>query len=227
MQALKTIKRPDAEIQSLVLQELKWDPRVDETEVGVQVKDGVVTLAGTIGSYGKKEAAAQAAHRVLGVLDVANDLEVARPGKGRPGDTEVAKAIREALCWTVFVKEMAITSTVANGWVTLEGEVDEWYQREAASRAIRDLEGVRGVTNMITVKRPLVEAKTIRSAIETALFRQADREAKSVHIEVKEGVVKLTGAVGSWSEKRAIERAAGFAPGVQRVENELVIDSYS
>jgi osmotically-inducible protein OsmY len=227
VQTLQTLKRSDPEVQQLVLQELKWDPQVDETEVGVQVKDGVVTLTGRIGSFGKKQAAAQAAHRVFGVLDVANDLEVVPPGKGVPGDPEVAKAVREALRWNVFVDEKSITSTVAKGWVTLEGEVADWYQREAAARAVRDLAGVCSVTNLLTVKRPAVEAKTIRSAIETALFRQADREAKSVHIEVKEGVVKLTGAVGSWSEKRAIERAAGFAPGVQRVENELVIDSYS
>ncbi len=226
MQTLQ-LKRTDSEVQQLVLQELKWDPRVDETEVGVQVKDGVVTLTGRIGSYGKKQAAAQSAHRVLGVLDVANDLEVVLPGKGAPGDAEVAKAVREALRWNVFVNEKSITSTVAKGWVTLEGEVADWYQREAAARAVRDLAGVCGVTNLLTAKRPAVEAKTIRSAIESALARQADQEAKSVHIDVKDGVVKLTGAVRSWSEKRAIERAAGFAPGVLRVENQLVIASYS
>jgi osmotically-inducible protein OsmY len=226
VQTLQTLKKSDSEVQRLVLEELKWDPRVDETEVGVQVKDGVVTLTGRIDSFGKKQAAGQAAHRVLGVLDVANDLEVAVSLKDTPADPEIAKAVREALRWNVFVDEKAITTTVSGGWVTLDGTVSDWYELDAAARAVRDLAGVRGVTNLLKVKGPLVEAKTIRTAIESALTRQADREAKRVHVDVQDGVVKLTGTVRSWSEKRAVERAAGLARGVMKVQNNLVIDSY-
>jgi osmotically-inducible protein OsmY len=222
---LQTTKRTDSEIQKHVLQELKWDPRVSETEVGVQVKAGVVTLTGTISSLGKKVAAVEAAHRVRGVLDVADELEVAPAGAGAPRDTDLAQAVREALRWNVFVDETAIRSTVSGGWVTLEGEVSDWFQRDAAVRAVRDLAGVRGLTNLMTVKRPKVDATTVRSAIDSALARQADQEAKRIAVAVKNGVVKLTGTVRSWSEKRTVERAAGFSPGVLRVENELVIDA--
>jgi osmotically-inducible protein OsmY len=227
MQVATTIAKTDAELQRLVLQELKWDPRVEETEVGVQVKRGVVTLTGKISSWAKKQAAAQAAHRVAGVLDVANDLEVEIPEKGRPSDTQIAQAVRDALRWNVYVDEREITSDVSNGWVTLHGQAGSWFQRDSASRAVRDLSGVRGVLNQITVRAPAVDAKKIRSGIESALTRQAEREAKRVQVAVENGVVKLSGTVRSWSEKHAIERAAGYSPGVVRVENGLTIDSYS
>ena len=221
-----TVTKTDAELQKMVLQELKWDPRVDETEVGVQVKKGVVTLTGRIPSWGKKQAASQAAHRVAGVLDVANDLEVEIPGENRPSDTEIAQAVRDALRWNVYVDER-VTSTVSQGWVALQGRVDSWFQREAADRAVRDLAGVRGVTNQITVRAPAVDAKRIRAEVEGALARQAEREAKRVQIDVESGVVTLSGTVRSWAEKRAVERAAGFSPGVVRVENGLTIDSFA
>lgn len=227
MQVATAVTKSDAELQKLVLQELKWDPRVDETEVGVQVKNRVVTLTGKISSYGKKQAASQAAHRVAGVLDVANDLEVEIPDKDRPSDTQIAQAVREALRWNVYVDEKDMTSTVAQGWVTLQGQARSWFQRDAAARAVRDLAGVRGVNNQIAVRAPAVDAKTLRTTIDAALARQAEREAKRIQVDVKNGVVSLSGTVRSWSEKRAVERAAGYSPGVVTVQNDLVIDTYS
>jgi osmotically-inducible protein OsmY len=227
MQVAMAVTKSDAELQKLVLQELKWDPRVDETEVGVQLKNRVVTLTGKISSYGKKQAASQAAHRVAGVLDVANDLEVEIPDKDRPSDTQIAQAVREALRWNVYVNEKDMTSTVTQGWVTLQGQAQSWFQRDAAARAERDLAGVRGVNNQITVRAPAVDAKTLRTTIDAALARQAEREAKRIEVDVKNGVVSLSGTVRSWSEKRAVERAAGYSPGVVTVQNDLVIDSYS
>jgi osmotically-inducible protein OsmY len=214
-----TVKKSDSMIQREVLDELRWDPRVDESEVGVQVKGGTVSLTGRIGSYAKKLAAAEAAHRVAGVLDVANDLEVVVPGMDGRSDEEIAKTVRRTLEWDVYVPHQKITTTVADGWVTLEGEVEWVFQRDDAARVIERLGGVRGVINHITVRSRPVDAAAVRRSIEQALERQAEREARRLRIDVEGGLVKLTGKVHSWSERTAVESAARFAPGVQRVEN--------
>ncbi len=228
MQTLQMMKKQtDGEIQRLVLDELRWDPRVHASDIGVQVKQGAVTLTGRVTSLGKQVAAIRAAHRVKGVLGVFDELEVPAPESGAPRDSDLGHAVREALRWNVFVDEGSVHSTVSGGWVTLEGEVSDWFQRDAAVRVVRDLAGVRGLTNLLTVKRPTVEAEVIRAAIDSALDRQADHEPERIAVGVKNGVVRLTGAVRSWSEKRAVERACGFTGGVVRVENQLVIDSRS
>lgn len=222
-----TARKSDPEIQRLVLKELEWDPRVDEAEVGVQVEDGLVTLTGRIRSYATKLAAAEAAHRVHGVLDIANDLVVEIPEHDRPTDTEIARAVRDALHWHAFVDDKQIRSTVADGWVTLEGEVGHWFQREDSARALRRLKGIRGVSNRIAVRAPRVAASRIRSSIEEALARQAESESKRIGIDVQDGVATLSGTVRSWPERSAAERAAGFAPGVLRVQNELQVNAYA
>lgn len=220
--------RNDTEIQQDVLKELKWDPRVEPTEVGVQVNQAVVTLTGNIGSYAKKLAAKEAAHRVVGVLDVANDLVVALPSLFERKDADIAHAVRHALEWDVLVPEQRIHSTVSEGWVTLEGEVDRWSQRLDADQAVQRLTGVKGVNNQITV-RPTIRpsAEKIRTSIEDALDRQVHREADRLGINVKDGVVTLTGTVRSWAEKNAVHNVVSFAPGVQRVDDRLTIDAYS
>jgi osmotically-inducible protein OsmY len=219
--------KSDAAIKTDVLHELKWDPRVDETDVGVQVKDGIVSLVGTIDSYGKKQAACDAAHRVPGVLDVANDLEVRLTSSWSKTDAEVAQAVRNALVWDTFVPEDKIKSTVENGRVILEGQVDNVYQRENAERVVQRLNGVRGVINRIIVKPKSVEPAQIRSSIQGALKRQSEREAQRIDIGVNDGVVTLSGKVRSWSEKNAVENAALFAPGVRRLDNKLTVDPFS
>src|SRR3989337_248322 len=128
----QAIKKSDTQIHHDVLEELKWDSRVDETEVGVEVDNGVVTLTGTVTSWAKRMAAEEAAHRVSGVLDVANDVKVRIPGELTRTDTEIAQAVRRTLEWDVFVPDERITSTVSDGWVTLEGPVDRGSQREDA-----------------------------------------------------------------------------------------------
>jgi len=223
MQAIKS-KKTDAEIQKQVLEELRWDPRVDASEVGVQVKNGVVTLTGQIDSFGKMQAASRATHRVAGVLDVANDLKVVVPGGDRRSDTDIAQAVRSALRWDVFVPDASITSTVSNGWVTLEGDVPSWHEKEAAARAVRDLSGVHGVTNQISVRAPKVDPERIRKSIEDALARQAEREAGHIRVRVENGVITLSGTVRSWSERNAVERAAAYTTGVGRVQDELIVD---
>jgi osmotically-inducible protein OsmY len=215
------MKETDAQLHRRVLEELKWDTRVDETDVGVEVDDGVVTLSGHVDSYAKRVAAEQAAHRVLGVRDVANDLQVHIPGSGLRTDTDIARAIRRALEDDVFVPAEAIETTVSNGWVTLTGDVPHYREREEAERAIFRIRGVRGITNMLTVHAHEVPPYVIREAIEEALERRAEREAERIKVQVENGVVTLSGEVHTWPERRAVVGAAGHAPGVRAVVDHL------
>ncbi len=218
------VVKSDPRIQQDVIRELRWDTRVDETDVGVEVDSGIVTLTGTVSSYAKAVAAQEAAHRVAGVLDVANDIQVRIPGSGHRTDTDIAQAVRNALIWDVHVPEANIKSTVATGWVTLEGTVDSWSHRYEAERAVMRLSGVGGVTNRITVNAPDVSSDEVREAIEEALERRAGREAHTLQIQVHDGTVTLTGSVHSWREKRAVVGAAAHAPGVRSIEDHLRID---
>jgi osmotically-inducible protein OsmY len=219
--------KTDVQIERDVRKELQWDPRVDSTEVKVQVDRGVVTLSGTIGSYAKKLAAKSAAHRVAGVLDVVNDLLIDLPESLKRKDQDIARTIRQALEWDVLVPEERLHSTVSQGWVTIEGEVDTPSQREDAEAAIERLAGVRGVNNQIVVNsRVRPSAETIRGAIAEALNRQVHREANRIHIGVNDGVVTVTGTLRSWAEKNAVLNVVQFAPGVERLKDELVVDSF-
>lgn len=221
------MKKTDSEIQQAVLREFKWDTRVEETDVGVEVDAGVVTLTGTVSSWAKRMAAQEAAHRVAGVLDVANDVQVKVPGSPGRTDTDIARAVRQALEWDVFVPEARIRSTVSDGWVTLEGDVDYWSQREDAERAIRNLAGVRGVSSKIEIKPPKVVPYDVRKSIEDALERQAEREAKRIDLDVQDGRVSLSGIVHSWAEKQAVIGAAKGTPGVWSVDDHLRIKPYA
>jgi osmotically-inducible protein OsmY len=217
----QTGKKTDSQIHRDVLEELRWDSRVDETEVGVEVDAGVVTLTGTVTSWAKRTAAQEAARRVIGVLDVANDIKVKVPGGLARNDTEIAQAVRRALEWDVFVPEEKISSTVSDGFVTLEGTVERWSQRDDAERAIRNLTGVRAVINKITVKSAKPVTEDVHKAIEQVLERRAEREARRIQVEVRNGVAILTGAVHSWAERKSVLAAARFTPGVLSVEDHL------
>ncbi|HWO00816.1 MAG TPA: BON domain-containing protein [Blastocatellia bacterium] len=216
--------KSDSQIQQEVLRELKWDTRVEETEVGVTVERGIVTLTGTLASYAKKLAAQEAAHRVFGVLDVANDIQVRVPGSMGRTDTEIAHAVRNALEWDVWVDQNRIESTVSNGLVTLEGVVEVLRQRDDVERVIRRLAGVRDVTNRIQVKPASINAEDVREAIEQALERGAEREARHIKVDVHDSVVKVSGPVRSWAEKRAILGVVSHAPGVRVVEEHLFVN---
>jgi osmotically-inducible protein OsmY len=222
----RALIRSDARIQQDVLRELKWDTRVEETDVGVEVDGGIVTLTGFVSSHAKRVAAQEAAHRVSGVRDVANDVKVRVPGSGARTDAEIAHVVRNALEWDAHVPADRIQTTVSDAWVTLEGSVDYWSEREEAERTILHLAGVRGVTNMIGVSGPPIESARIRETIEEALERRAEREAKGIQVEVQAGTVTLSGYVRSWREKRAILGAVIHAPGVRDVEDNLQIDPY-
>lgn len=216
--------RTDADVQRAVLEELKWDPRVEETEVGIEVDRGVVTLTGNVSSYVKRLAAQEAAHRVIGVRDVANDLVVRLPGSPKKTDTEIALAVRHALEMDVLVPHELITTTVSRGWVTLEGTVDLAYQRDDAAWLIGRLPGVCGVNNLLVVAGPTVAAGQLRESIEGALTRRAEREADRIEVGVNGDVATLTGSVRSWAEKRAVLGAARHTPGVHNVIDHLRIE---
>lgn len=221
-----TISKTDTQIQQDVLRELRWDRRVAETEVGVSVHEGVVALSGTVDSFAKKLAAREAAHRVAGVLDVADDVEVKLPGVFTRTDTDLARAVRHALEWDVFIPDTKIRSTVANGWVTLDGTVESLLDRDDAERAVRRLQGVRGVIDNIVVNAPKVDPARIRKSIEETLERRADREADRIDVRVIEGKVTLEGRVHSFPEKEAILGTVRNAPGVKAVTDNLRIEPY-
>ena len=208
--------RTDAEIRQAVLRELKSD-------VGVVVESGMVTLTGTVDGWDKRLAALEAAHRVIGVLEVVNDLQVQVPGMAERTDTEIARAVRHALEWDTLAPESRIRWTVGSGQVTLEGEVACRSQRDDAERAVRNLLGVRHVASSITIKPPKLLPADIRKAIREALERHADREAERIDLSVKDGRVSLSGIVHSWTERDAVVGAARGTPGVRTIEDHLQI----
>jgi osmotically-inducible protein OsmY len=222
-----TRSRTDSQIHQDVIRELTWDTRVSETDVGVEVDHQVVTLTGTVPTYARKLAAQEAAHRVSGVLDVANDIEVVFPGQ-RITDTDIAHRVRHALEWELMTPADKITSTVRDGWVTLAGTVDSLTHSNDAARAVRRIKGVRGITNEVTVKPSIrTNAGNVRQEIEAALDRQAIRESGHLRIDIEDGRVRLEGTVRSWPERRAVVNAAKFTPGVRSVdETGLRVDPF-
>lgn len=214
--------KTDSELQRAVEDELEFDPSVAESDIGVTAKNGVVTLLGTVGSYVEKWAAERAAERVSGVRALAKDLKVKLPGWDIRTDGEVAAAALHALLWDVEVPDERLKIEVENGEVTLMGEVDWNYQREAAESDVRRLTGVTFVRNEITIK-PTVSPTKIKSKIEAALQRSAASEAKGITVKADGGKVTLEGVVHSWIEREEAERAAWAAPGVFSVQDNIAV----
>jgi osmotically-inducible protein OsmY len=220
-----TMIRSDEQIQRDVLDELKWDARVQPNEIGVAVKDGIVGLTGWVDSFAKKWVAERAAHRVHGVMAVANDIEVRLPGSAERSDEDLALAATRALEWDTLVPMENVELTVSKGTITLRGEVEWEFERQEAERAVRRLSGVRGVINAITV-RPRVTAspQELQQKIENALVRNAETDAQRITIDVDGSKVILRGTVRSWMEKREAERIAWSSPGVTSVDNRIQIE---
>jgi osmotically-inducible protein OsmY len=215
--------RTDADIKRDVEEEIHWTPDVDATDLAVAVRDGVVLLTGFVKNYGQKHEAEAAAERVAGVVGIANDIEVRLPDAENRPDPSIARDAVAALRIQLPYAWEGVRVTVKQGWLTLEGTVAWQYERERAERAVRTIQGVRGVANFIRVQ-PRVEAAELKKRIEAALRRNAELEANRIQVEAHGGEVVLKGSARSFAERQAAGRVAWSAPGVARVDNRIAVD---
>ena len=214
--------KTDSELQQDVMTELKWEPTVNAAEIGVGVKDGVVTISGYVDSFYKKWTAERAAARVFGVRAVVEELKVRIPGAFRRSDADIGGAAANALEWDISVPYDRIKVQVKDGVVTLNGEVEWWYQKGAAEEAVRKIAGVVMVSNHISVK-PIIKPTDLKSKIENAFHRNALLDARRITIVTDGGKVVLGGSVHSWAEKSEANWAAGAAPGVCEVVDNIIV----
>ncbi len=214
--------RTDLDIQSDVLDELSWTANVKANEIGIAVTDGVVTLTGTVESYLARHAAQEAALRVRGVHAVANEIEVRLHSSAERTDSDLALAVWNALKWDAVIPTDQLEVAVSHGYVTLKGQVDWYYQREAAARVVQRLAGVKAVSNLITIAVHPTPAD-IKQRIERALVRNAEIDAYTIVVSIQGNVATLKGTVRSYAEKVAAERTAWLAPGIVTVDNQIII----
>lgn len=215
------MKKTDSKLKQDVEDELRWDPRVNEAQIGVSVDNGAVTLLGAVDMYSQKSAAEDAVKRVSGVRTVAQDLTVKILGDHIRSDSDIARAVQSALTWDVVVPK-SVTASVQSGSVTLEGQVTWNYQRDAAERAIRHLAGVTAVSNCVTLK-PQASTAEVKEKVQAALQRQATADARSIQVETSGGKVTLTGHASSWQSIEDAAHAAWAAPGVTEVVDQVKI----
>ena len=208
------------DLQKDVQEELHWEPSINPRSIRVAVEDGVVTLTGHVADYLQRVNAEKAVKRVKGVHGLANNLEVRVPTSSQRDDTEIAEAALHALKWHTTVPEDRVTVTVSKGWITLEGEVEWHYQRDAAYRAVRELTGVKGVINQIAIKAK-INPSDIEHRLEERFRRSAELDAKAVEVKVEGTTVTLKGTVSSWDEYEEAEWAAWSVAGVEKVKNRL------
>lgn len=212
----------DDQLQKAVLAELNWEPRVTASHIGVAADNGTVTLTGTVASYGQKHAAEMAAGRVKGVKAIAEEIDVKLPFEIKRSDTDIATAATNRLAWDTTTPGDAIKVMVEKGWVTLTGEVEWHFQKEAAEREVRHLTGVVGLSNQITIKAR-VDTAHLQDDIQHALHRSVFFQPERVHVSASDGRVKLTGTVDSWMERQRAGSTAWAAHGATSVENDLIV----
>lgn len=215
--------RTDAQIKQDIHDELAFQPNINKTQIDVVVKDGVVTLTGLVFSYAIKIEVVKIVEKVAGVKAIADDIKIAYSSNLSKTDTEIANAAINALEWNASVPNNKVIIEVDNGWITLLGELEHAYQKEAARRTVEYLSGVKGVTNTITLKQPAIEIQDIKEKIRKAFKRSALIDASRIKIETTNHAVKLKGQVRSLTEKREAEKVAFNAPSVYAVQNELKV----
>lgn len=216
-------KTHDINLRKDVVEELEWDPSVDARTIGVAVEDGIVALTGHVPSYAAKTNAERIVKRVHGVVGVANDIEVKLLSSLERDDVDIARSTVNALEWNVSVPKNRVKVSVTKGWVTLDGNVEWYYQKRAAEEAVMVLAGVRGVTNNITVMSRQVRIEDVKGKIEAALKRSAEVDSKKIVVQASDGKVILTGTVRSWTERQDAVSAAWSAPGVMNVVDQIRI----
>lgn len=214
--------KTDANLKQDVIAELSWEPSINAAQIGVEVKDGIVTLAGHVDSYVEKWEAERAAQRVIGVKALAVEMDVKLPGSSQRNDADIARAAESALQWASYTLGDNVKVMVEGGWVTLTGEVNWEYQRRSAAAAVRYLMGVTGVSDQITIN-PKVSQSAVKSDIEAALKRRAHSDAQKISVDVNGADVTLTGAVHSWSERDLAKQSAWSAPGVRNVVDNMTV----
>jgi osmotically-inducible protein OsmY len=214
--------KTDTVLQQDVIAELKWEPSLNATKIGVEVDNGVVTLAGHVSSYGEKWTAERTAQRVSGVKALAIEIEVKLPGDSKRDDGDIARSAENVLEWTTYLPDNAIKVMVEDGWVTLTGNVDWDYQRQGAASIVRNLMGVAGVSDDIVVK-PKVSLSAVKADIEAALKRRATTDAKNIAVAIKGNDVTLTGSVHSWAERNLARHSAWGTPGVRNVVDNITV----
>lgn len=212
--------KSDKQLKTDIEAELEWEPSINSANVGVAVKDGVVTLTGHLDTYAQQSVVERAVGRVAGVSAIASDIEVRLAPEHVRDDTDIAAAALAALHWNSLVPSEKVHLKVDKGWITLTGELTWNYQRTEAENTVRTLTGVRGVSNKLTLK-PATTPSDVVARISNALARHAENEARDIRVSVSDSTVTLRGKVNSWEELSVAQAAAWAAPGVSKVISEL------
>lgn len=213
---------PDSILKQRVLDELRWDTKVNEAHIGVTASDGSVSLIGHVTNFPEKFAAGEAAKRVRGVKAIADEIEVNLPTEYRRDDSSIAERIAHVLEWNISIPDNNIKAKVQGGLVTLNGEVEWHHQRFHIEQQVRHVAGIKGVSNHITLKKRVTTAE-VKKKIEDALHRNSEQEAEQIKVSISGDTVTLEGQVKAFYERDLIKRAAWAAPGVRHIVDNIRI----